>query len=131
MANQATTLVHWQPDGGSSIMLHTITEPKVAKAAQGEKEALFGMSPTRESFGFKKGQKASYTVTFNAPVMEGNQEYNWDDGADNDVEGKLTIETADRAHVYSCIVQSCEEDTDDKQTTMWNVTLLAKYRRSA
>lgn len=131
MPNAATIIVHWQATGEASKMLHTITEPKVAKDTQGEVEVIFGMSPTNEAIGFKKGQKPSYTITFNAPVLEGTQEHDWDDAADAFQTGELTIEKGDKAHIYTCMVETAEEDVDDKRTSTLNVTIKASGRRAA
>lgn len=126
MANQAKSKVFW--DGQ---LLHWISNPQVSANNPQETEPIRGMSPTDEPVGWRKGQKADYTITFNVPIIDGSQEVDWDDLAEQDAHGKLQIEKGSSGivHTYDCVVVSCEEATDEGRNATWNVTLRASSRR--
>jgi hypothetical protein len=126
MPNTAATTIYW-----NGQILHRIGPPQVSQTAQGDAEPMFGMSPTSKAYGFRKGQKAAYSITFSVPVLQGTQEVDWSSLARRKTEGVLQIQTADHSDIYACCVVRCEAKTDDRRAVMWDVTLIALGVESA
>jgi hypothetical protein len=124
MANVATSSCYI--DGQ---LLHTIGEPKIGKISGGEVTPQFGMSPTREAWGFRTGLKPSYRITFPVPVTEGEQEYDWIEAADEHREVTFVVENGSSIAAFICMVESAEEDIKADTTNDVTISLVARVKR--
>jgi hypothetical protein len=126
MSNAAPT--RWKYEGK---ILHYPSDIKAAKLGGGDQEEIRGITPSRRALGWRKGQYASYKITFKVDVVNGSQEVRWDNLSATKTEFTMQSDKSDITHVYSgCVVDSCEETTGARNETIWDVSISALYRET-